>query len=69
MSIPTTVTLTFIALKVTGIISWSWWWVFSPTLAYLLVLGVGFWFIIDTAKRKGVGAIIEKLEKIKNNEK
>lgn len=33
-------TLLFIVFKVTGIITWSWWWVFSPlwiNLALILV--------------------------------
>lgn len=38
-------TIAFIVLKITGLISWSWWWVFSPiwitlagvTLAILII--------------------------------
>lgn len=38
-------TLLFIALKLTGLIDWSWWWVFSPIwISVLLVIGL---FIID----------------------
>ena len=38
-------TLLFIALKLTGVINWSWWWVVSPLLiswglALLLVSGI-----------------------------
>ncbi len=30
MGIVSFLTILFVVLKVTGIISWSWWWVFSP---------------------------------------
>lgn len=30
LSVGTILTITFIVLKLIGIISWSWWWVFSP---------------------------------------
>jgi hypothetical protein len=29
-SLPTLLTVLFIALKLCGIIDWSWWWVLSP---------------------------------------
>ncbi len=29
--------LLFIALKLTGVIAWSWWWVMSPLWAPLLI--------------------------------
>ena len=29
-SLPTLLTVLFIALKLCGVISWSWWWVLSP---------------------------------------
>ena len=29
-SFPTLLTVLFIALKLCGIINWSWWWVLSP---------------------------------------
>ena len=38
-SLPTSLTVLFIALKLCGIIDWSWWWVLSPipiTLGILL---------------------------------
>ena len=38
-SLPTLLTVLFIALKLCGIIDWSWWWVLSPipiTLGVLL---------------------------------
>lgn len=31
-------TITFIVLKLTGVIAWSWWWVLSPIwISFLLV--------------------------------
>lgn len=31
-------TITFIVLKLTGVITWSWWWVLSPIwISFLLV--------------------------------
>lgn len=39
-------TILFIALKLTGVIAWSWWWVLSP-----LWIGFGLWFLI-------VGAVL-----------
>jgi hypothetical protein len=34
-------TIVFIVLKLTGVISWSWWWVFSPVwISALFVLFV-----------------------------
>ncbi|HIJ11667.1 TPA: hypothetical protein HA278_06425 [Candidatus Woesearchaeota archaeon] len=29
-SLPTLLTVLFIALKLCGVIDWSWWWVLSP---------------------------------------
>lgn len=53
-------TIVFIALKLTGVIGWSWWWVLSPLwLPLAVVLGIaviGFliWFVVEMAKsRKG----------------
>ena len=33
-------TIVFIVLKLTGVISWSWWWVFSPIWIDLLLAGI-----------------------------
>ena len=30
LSVGTILTIIFVVLKLIGIISWSWWWVFSP---------------------------------------
>ena len=35
-------TILFIALKLTGVISWSWWWVLSPVWIPCLILLVIF---------------------------
>jgi len=43
-SLPAAATPTFIALKLAGVVSWSWWWVLSPMwiggLALALLAGV-----------------------------
>lgn len=42
-------TILFVALKLTGVIDWSWWWVLSPIwISFLCVFGIlisafGFW--------------------------
>jgi hypothetical protein len=34
-------TIVFITLKLTGVISWSWWWVLSPIwISFALVIGI-----------------------------
>lgn len=34
-------TITFIALKLTGVIAWSWWWVLSPLwIGFILLVAV-----------------------------
>lgn len=32
-------TILFVALKLTGYISWSWWWVLAPTWIPFLIVG------------------------------
>lgn len=32
VGIPTVVCIVFIILKLTHVVAWSWWWVFSPLL-------------------------------------
>lgn len=46
MGLPGWLTVLFVGLKLTGYISWSWWWVLSPVwislgvvVAFLLVAG------------------------------
>ena len=35
-----TLTVLFLILKLCGIISWSWWWIFSPIWVSLLITAV-----------------------------
>ena len=49
-------TILFIALKLLGIITWSWWWVLAPlwipwSIALLVLLGFGIWILNDEIKR------------------
>ncbi len=49
-------TILFIALKLTGVIEWSWWWVLAPawisaSLIGLIILGV-IVFLVSTEFRK-----------------
>lgn len=47
-------TIVFIVLKLTGVISWSWWWVLSPELFILaigLLLAIAYVFL-DSLKNK-----------------
>lgn len=39
--------LMFLGLKISGLIDWSWWWVFAPVWVpvVIVVLGVGILFI------------------------
>lgn len=30
-------TITFIVLKLIGIINWSWWWIFSPLWIFAII--------------------------------
>ena len=34
-------TIAFVVLKLCAVITWSWWWVFSP-----LLIGIGIWLVI-----------------------
>lgn len=41
--------LTFLVLKLTGVISWSWWWVFAPIwVPYLLIVLIMIAIIVVT---------------------
>lgn len=42
MNFLSVLTLTFIVLKLCGVIAWSWWWVLSPLLIPLSVIGILF---------------------------
>jgi hypothetical protein len=50
-------TLLFIALKLTGYIDWSWWWVFVCFWAPLVIIAFGvavaFMWSVTDAGRKG----------------
>ena len=41
LGLPNILTIIFVVLKLTGAITWSWWWVLSPTL-----IGLGFAVIV-----------------------
>lgn len=49
-------TLVFVVLKLTGVISWSWWWVLSPIWIVTLLVAV---FAL-------IGAIV-RIHNVKNN--
>lgn len=36
----------FLTLKLTGVITWSWWWVFSPVWIPIVILMV-VWLLIE----------------------
>lgn len=66
-------TILFIALKLTGVIAWSWWWVISPiwiatALVALVVIGTA---IISVAsdERKAKKRRESRLRKVDPNEK
>lgn len=59
----------FIALKLTGVISWSWWWVLLPFYSGLIILIAILitWLIYGAVKYKMTGKsnhkIVEKIKK------
>ena len=44
-------TLIFVILKLTGNITWSWWWIFTPIYIAVLFYIVLFWIIYDNLKK------------------
>lgn len=49
------VTMLFVSLKIFGVITWSWWWVFSPVLfivgtVVLVVLTIVMIFFMDNGR-------------------
>lgn len=51
----TIVQLTFVVLKLTKVIDWSWWWVMAPTwipVGLLLVIGLGFLILQGSKLRR-----------------
>lgn len=55
-SVAGTLTLIFLVLKLTGNITWSWWWVLSP-LWIDAVLTLGLIALVATGVFSGVGLI------------
>jgi len=54
-SLPTLLTVLFVALKLCGVIDWSWWWVLSPipiTLGIALVIFAGVIGVLMCGKKK-----------------
>ena len=54
-SFPTLLTVLFIALKLCGVIDWSWWWVLSPipiTLGIALVVFAGVIGVLMCGKKE-----------------
>lgn len=47
--LPTLLTVLFVGLKLTGYISWSWWWVVSP-LWIISIVGFLVGFIVAAMK-------------------
>jgi hypothetical protein len=60
LSIAPFLTLFLILLKVTGIISWSWWWVFCPLWIPLLLILAGIVGLIIIT----IGIIIYRIAKL-----
>lgn len=57
-----TLTVLFVALKLTGVIAWSWLWVLSPLwLPVVLVLFVVIVLLIVGALVYGISAAVERI--------
>jgi predicted membrane channel-forming protein YqfA (hemolysin III family) len=55
-------TVLFVALKLTGVIAWSWLWVLSPLwLPFVLVLFVVIVLLIVGALVYGIAAAVERI--------
>jgi hypothetical protein len=46
MAPSTMLTIVFMALKLTGVIDWSWWWVMSPVLIHISLIIIAFLFLL-----------------------
>jgi hypothetical protein len=42
MEIGIILTIIFVVLRLTGVIHWSWWWVFSPLWIEAIIIGIMF---------------------------
>ena len=40
MEIGIILTIIFVVLRLTGVVHWSWWWVFSPLLIGAAIIGI-----------------------------
>lgn len=47
----------FIALKLLGVISWSWWWVLAPAWMPLVVV-LAIWLLVVVLVWLGVGVVL-----------
>ena len=51
-------TIVFVVLKLVGVIDWSWWWVFSPTLINvglaIIVISIYAIYIAHDAKKDSI---------------
>lgn len=56
-SLTTLLTVTFVVLKLCGVIGWSWFWVLSPTI-FGVALGVA--FILIALVIAGIVALIRR---------
>ena len=46
MSLGSTLFVVFLVLKLTGAITWSWWWVFSPIwIPWSIIIGLAILFL------------------------
>ena len=62
--------LVFLAFKLSGIITWSWWWVCSPlllypTIALLMLILIGLLLLFIPDKQPQINDFKTKLNKIK----
>jgi transmembrane Fragile-X-F protein len=55
MDVSPVVPLTFIVLKLTGVISWSWWWVLSPLWISGILLAVALCAVLVLLRLSSLG--------------
>jgi hypothetical protein len=74
MEIGIILTIIFVVLRLTGVIHWSWWWVFSPLWIGAIItgimwatVGIGWFFVTARRKwRRGTAAEIkERIDELK----